>query len=144
MDRNELTLAVLAASGGGAHTPVQVQKLFFLIDRKMADSLGGPFFNFVPYDYGPFDKDVYRAIEELAESGDAEITKNPDTKLNEYRLTVGGQKKGEKILYSLDAGNIGFIKELSEFVRSLSFAELVAAIYKAYPEMKANSVFKET
>jgi uncharacterized protein len=142
MNRNELVLAVLAAGNGAIHTPVQIQKLFFLIDRKLA-GIGGPFFNFIPYDYGPFDKDVYRAVEALSEGGDAEIIRNPCLSLNEYRLTPEGQKKGELILNSLDSNNSDFIKRLSEFVRSLSFAELVSAIYQAYPEMKANSVFKE-
>jgi hypothetical protein len=35
-----------------------------------------------------------------------------------------------------------YIDRESIFVRSLSFPELVAAIYKAYPEMRANSVFQ--
>jgi len=143
MNRSELVLAVLAAGNGGAYTPVQVQKLFFLIDKKLSDHTGGPFFNFIPYDYGPFDKEVYRAIEALSESGEAEIIRNPCVGLKEYRLTTAGQKKGEQILRSLDLDNSDFIKRLSEFVRSLSFAELVSAIYKAYPEMKVNSVFKE-
>ena len=34
------------------------------------------------------------------------------------------------------------IEQVSKFVRSLSFEQLVSAIYKAYPRMKANSVFR--
>jgi len=143
MNQSELVLAILAAGNGAIHTPVQIQKLFFLVDKKLPN-LGGPFFNFVPHDYGPFDKEVYRVIEVLSGKGDAEIIKNPGERLNEYRLTPVGQKKGEKILHSLDSNLFDSIIRLSEFVRSLSFAELVSAIYKAYPEMRVNSVFKET
>lgn len=143
MNQHELVLAVLAAGNGAIHTPVQVQKLFFLIDQKLPN-LGGPFFNFIPHDYGPFDKEIYRVIEALSGRGEAEIIKNLSLGLNEYRLTPAGQKKGAKILYALDSNQIESIIRFSEFVRSLSFAELIAAIYKAYPEMKVNSVFRET
>jgi hypothetical protein len=59
MDRSSLVLAALAAAGGNAaFTPVQVQKLLFLIDREAGRLVGGPHFDFLPYDYGPFDRAV--------------------------------------------------------------------------------------
>jgi len=36
-----------------------------------------------------------------------------------------------------------YIGRVSQFVRSLPFAELVSAIYTAYPEMRQNSVFQK-
>ena len=45
MTRSEILLAGLAAGGENAtYTPVQVQKLFFLLDREASVALGGPFF----------------------------------------------------------------------------------------------------
>ena len=35
-----------------------------------------------------------------------------------------------------------YIRSASNFVRNHSFSKLVSAIYKAYPEMQANSVFQ--
>jgi hypothetical protein len=35
-----------------------------------------------------------------------------------------------------------YIQDVNALVRKLSFAELVASIYKAFPEMKVNSVFR--
>jgi len=56
MDRGDLVLAALAAGGVGAsYSPVQVQKLLFLIDREAANLVDGPHFSFRPYDYGPFE-----------------------------------------------------------------------------------------
>ena len=66
MDQKNIILASMAASDGATHTPVQIQKLLFLIDKKLSDELGGPFFNFIAYDYGPFDKEIYKLLEELA------------------------------------------------------------------------------
>ena len=60
MERSELVLAALAAGGKNAsYSPVQVQKLLFLVDREGEKLVGGKHFNFVPYDYGPFDREVY-------------------------------------------------------------------------------------
>jgi hypothetical protein len=43
MIRADLVLAVMSAGRRALHTPVQVQKLFFLIDRNIADQVGGPY-----------------------------------------------------------------------------------------------------
>ena len=36
-----------------------------------------------------------------------------------------------------------YIRQLLVWVRRLSFSSLVAAIYREFPDMKENSVFKE-
>lgn len=74
MDRQMFMLAALAAAGeSAAFSPVQVQKLFFLLDREASHLTGGPHFAFRPYDYGPFDYAVYDEINELANRGLAEV-----------------------------------------------------------------------
>ena len=65
MTKREVVLAALAPAQGKQHSPVQVQKLLFLLDREASELLGGPHFNFVPYNYGPFDKEVYQVLNEL-------------------------------------------------------------------------------
>lgn len=141
MEKKKLVLAALAAANGDAHTPVQVQKLFFLIDREIADLVGGPHFDFTPYDYGPFDRKVYEALEILTTQGLVETI--PEKTWKSFRLSPEGQRFGSEILSSLTKEAQDFIVKASEFVRSLTFQQLVAAIYKAYPEMRANSVFQE-
>lgn len=140
MDKSRLVLAALAASNGDSHSPVQVQKLLFLIDKEIPGYTEGPHFDFVPYDYGPFDKDVYRTLDLLAFVGLVE-TEESGRGWKRYRLTPEGQQRGEKALAELPANAHQYMQDVSKFVRSLSFADLVSAIYQAYPEMKANSVF---
>lgn len=142
MDKKDIVLAALAASNGASHTPVQIQKLLFLIDKKVPDLEGAPFFNFAAYDYGPFDKQVYSVLEALHVDGDVEITQNPISRLSQYKLSCQGQAKGQEKLDSLDQEQADYIRELSQFVRSLSFAQLVSAIYREFPDMKTNSVFR--
>jgi uncharacterized protein len=45
---------------------------------------------------------------------------------------------------TLDGTAQEFIGDMSRFVRTRSFKDLVSAIYKAFPEMRVNSVFRES
>ena len=64
--RRRVVLAALACKDRAAFAPVQVQKLFFLLDENVADELGGRQFDFQPYYYGPFDREVYAELQTLA------------------------------------------------------------------------------
>jgi DNA-binding PadR family transcriptional regulator len=141
MDRRNIILTAFAPADGASFTPVQVQKLLFLIDKEIPKLVGGPYFDFQPYYYGPFDASLYDELSMLESEGYVEVL--PEQTWLSYRLTETGQKTGEELLNSLSPKAQEFIKTISAFVRSLSFSQLVSAIYKAYPEMKANSVFKE-
>jgi hypothetical protein len=140
MNRQEYMVAVLAAAGGTVHTPVQVQKLFFLLDKKIPEFVGGPYFDFQAHDYGPFDKNVYSELERLANRGLVSI--DEPGSLKSFRLTVEGNSTGSAGLADLPSVVSEYIARLSQWVRSLSFADLVSAIYREYPEMRANSIFR--
>src|SRR5947199_8004379 len=57
--------------------PVQIQKALFLMGREMADEVGQDFYQFRPYNYGPFDQRIYQDIEQLALRGHIAITQEP-------------------------------------------------------------------
>ena len=140
MERDQFVLAALAAGGEDAtFSPVQVQKLFFLIDREAAAATGGPHFAFRPYDYGPFDHAVYATLNELAASGLAIIRMSNRYRI--YALTPKGHRAGARTLELLAPDVRTFIQNLAGWIRELSFEQLVAEIYRLYPEMKVNSVF---
>ena len=141
MDKSTLLLAALAAGEGDEHSPVQVQKLIFLVEKNVASDLGGERFEFVPYDYGPFDSSLYGELQalELAGLASSEATSRGWKK---YRLTSEGQRRGDEVLTTIPQRAQDYLRDVSKFVRRLSFSELVSSVYKAYPEMKVNSVFK--
>jgi len=141
ISRRELVLAALAPARGEEHTPVQVQKLFFLIDQELHSVLGDKFFDFHPYSYGPFDKEVYSELESL--SADGLVSVIPEHNWVNYKLTVSGQEEADAILAGLPEIVRDYIFKASSFIRKLSFTQLVRAIYKAYPNMKVNSVFQD-
>lgn len=141
MQRHEIMLAALAAGGENAtFTPVQVQKLFFLIDREAAHAVEGPHFNFRPYDYGPFDRAVYDQLTEFAQQNLARIQNTGRYRV--YSLSQAGFQRGAAKLEELPEPVRNYLVKVARWVRQLSFEQLVASIYNRYPEMKANSVFR--
>ena len=142
MDRQQIILAALAAAGENAmFSPVQVQKLFFLIDREAAQLIEGPHFNFSPYDYGPFDRAVYDELDRLSVAGLVETQKSD--RYRKYVLTPKGYEAGVANLNDLPPKALSFFKRAASWVLELSFQQLVAAIYNRYPDMKENSIFRE-
>ncbi len=141
--REELVLAALSPAQGRRLTPVQVQKLFFLIDETVPEHVGGPHFDFKAYDYGPFDSEVYATIEGLARRGLAEVDRSAQFSMKTYRLAPAGQRLGDELLAGLPGPGREFIERAFEFVTTTPFAELVSAIYKAFPKMRENSVFRD-
>ena len=143
MEREIFILAAMSPAGSNSFSPVQVQKLFFLLDEHVAKQTGEPYFDFQPYDYGPFDKDVYIELDQLETKGFVEITSPSNRGMRTYRLTNEGQQVGSDASGQFPDHIQQYIGAAVNFVRSLSFADLVSAIYKAYPRMQVNSVFVE-
>lgn len=140
MDKREFVLAALAPAHGKPHSPVQVQKLLFLLERNAARFLDGPHFDFKPYNYGPFDKDVYRVLDDLEADELAFI--NNAGRQRTYALTPLGQDAGARLLEELPEAARDYMRRLSDRIFQLDFMQLVSAIYKAYPEMRENSVIR--
>lgn len=141
--RQELVLAALAAGQSNSElSPVQAQKLFFLIDRNVSEALGGEQYNFAPYDYGPFDSAVYSDLDWLSvpQEGCVEIVRSG--RYRTYRLTERGRQIGEQRLEQLNPEARDYLGRAKDWVKSLSFQGLVRAIYQAYPDMRANSIFR--
>ena|SRR5579859_392658 len=140
MERDDLILAAMVPGGGYRYSPVQMQKLLFLIDRQIPTLVGGPYFNFEPYHYGPFDRNVYNELDQLAARGlvAIEYSVSPRT----FALTAEGAAWGTPALNTLVPEARDFVIRASNFVRAHGFSSLVSAIYKAFPEMRENSVFQ--
>lgn len=142
--RQKVVLAALACSPGAAFAPVQVQKMFFLLDEAISPQIGGKQFAFEPYDYGPFDKVVYQELDALQRLGFVEMYQAaPGPGGRRYSLTVKGNELGQVALVGIPDSAKKYMVDVSEWVRKLSFAELVGSIYKAFPKMRAKSIFVE-
>jgi uncharacterized protein len=140
MQRRDWNLLVLAAAEGQALSPVQFQKALFLISRNLPGEVGENFYDFQPYNYGPFDADVYNDALSLVPEQLAAVSKSPQG-WTEYSATPNGLARAKQIAEALDPKVSSYVERLVKWVRSQSFPALVRAIYHKYPEMKVNSVF---
>ena len=68
-------LAISFAQGKGL-SPVQLQKALFLLGKQFPSAVGEEFYNFVAYNYGPFDKSIYWDTEELAQQGYVSVSES--------------------------------------------------------------------
>ncbi len=57
-----------------------------------------------------------------------------------YRLTSEGADEANTALAKIP--NSGYLRTLSDWVRKQSFTSLIAAVYREFPAMKKNSVFR--
>ena len=142
--RQKTILAALAAENAPPFAPVQVQKLFFLLDENLNVRLGGRLFNFQPYNYGPFDAAVYRELEALWQMGLVTIAAVGGSGRREYRLTPAGFTAGNVVLDAFPEITRKYVATISAWVRSMSFQALVGSIYRAYPAMRENSIFEDS
>lgn len=142
MKRADLALLMLGLSEGRPYSPVQIQKALFLVTRNLPDLVDdGPGYDFQPYDYGPFDKAVYEDLRVGQADELVAIEEASYGRWNEYRATDYGIEKARALQLQVNKDQLEFLKELSAWVRRLSFPQLVSAIYKDYPEMRENSIF---
>jgi hypothetical protein len=135
---------MLSLAEGAPFTPVQIQKAMFLA----SDKVPGAFdrysrYDFQPYDYGPFDWQVYADVEELERRGLAQINQQPGTRWRTYAATQRGVMEGRCLARQLSEDQHTLLTRIVQLVRSLSFNDLVSAIYRAYPGMRERSVFRD-
>lgn len=117
---NDYVLAVLSAGNGKTFLPIQIQKLFFILDREIPDQIGGRRFDFEPYSYGPFDSKIYHVLWSLVDKDMLTRERDAAHPYRQYRLTSPGQKRGEQMLLALDQTAQQYVSNVVEFVLRLS------------------------
>jgi hypothetical protein len=140
--RSDWNLLVLAAAEGEPLSPAQYQKSLFLLGRAYPTEIaGGSYYDFEPYNYGPFDAAVYSDADELERRGLVQISRSQGG-WKEYAATSAGLARASELERGVPPKVADYIRRVVTWARGLSFADLVRAVYNSYPEMKANSIFK--
>lgn len=138
MSRSQIIIAAMGAAGPcAAFDPVRIQKLLFLVDREVPNLVGGPHFNFKPYDYGPFDKAVYEHLRELVD--EQYVTADQSGPYPLYSLTERGKAEAASILSACSEAVSHYLAITARWVLSMNFRALVAAIYSEFPDMAVRS-----
>ena len=139
MQRDDWTLLAIALAGRTPMTPVQLQKTLFLLSKQMPNAVGDDFYDFRPYNYGPFDRQVYVDAEELSRKG--LITIDTKNRFAEYSATHAGVEAARRLAAGATVA-ADYLSRIVLWAQSLSFQQLVRAIYAKYPEYRENSVFQ--
>jgi hypothetical protein len=141
MERKYWTLLVISAAGSSGLSPVQLQKCLFLIAKNLPEEAGDGFYSFVPYNYGPFDPAIYTDAQLLIDEGLVTLARVAGKTWAYYVITPEGISTSERIRSEVAVQTHAYITAVVKWTQRLSFGQLLTAIYQAYPEYKANSVF---
>jgi len=141
MNRKDWTLLAICAAGHKGLSPVQLQKTLFLLGKEIPEAVNGDFYDFQPYNYGPFDRRAYIDAEALADEGRVEISQNAGENWNRFTATRDGEIKASYLQREVPEAT-EYLSRLVPWVQQQTFQQLVKAIYAKYPEMRANSVFQ--
>ncbi|MFC1846937.1 hypothetical protein ACFLYS_02640 [Chloroflexota bacterium] len=145
MNNKEVLLSVIAASKDQGLTPVQLQKSLFVVGKCKLPELPSEYYEFVPYDYGPFNKEIYIDVKDLVQEGAIEASNLSGQSWLIYTATSKGKKQAGQLekRTGIECRLSNYINEVVNWVLSLSFRDLLKAIYSQYPEYRTNSVFEE-
>jgi hypothetical protein len=139
--RKDWLLMALAHRKGQPMTPVQVQKAMFLMAAEAGHLVGRGFYRFVPYNYGPFDPNVYHDLDAMVQEGLVISDSSPDRNWKTYAVTPAGMRAAARSREAVNHQGLAFLEKVVDWISSLTFPQLVRSIYAKYPEFKANSVF---
>jgi uncharacterized protein YwgA len=144
LKRTAWALLALAASPDYDLSRVQLQKALFLFGKGLRAARVGDYYTFRPYHYGPYDPAVYNDLEELNEDGLVEQIPSAEYSGSNYCITPRGLAEAKRAAVELGENNFRYIVEVIEWIKPLTFSELVSAIYERYPTFKKNSIFRST
>ncbi len=141
--KTRILLAGLTTSDGAPWGPVQVQKFFFIVQERVGDAVGGPFFEFKPDSYGPLSTELFRSLEALDKNGLLHIEQHGSGS-KAFWPTVRGHREGEKILSTLPRNVQDFMARLAAWMQPLNFTQLVTAVIRDFPDSALGSPKSQT
>lgn len=139
MDKKQLTLIIIKFGGEQGLTPLKLQKGLFLISKKFGNLIDSDFYDFKPYNYGPFAKEIYQDTNELERENLVKVSR--ENKWDEFSITQKGSIEADKIMAKkLDSQTRENLGKYINWINSLTFNQLTSYIYDNYKEYKVNSI----
>ena len=136
--QTDVLLKIITVAEGDPISPVQLQKIAFLVGEECAEFVPKSYYKFVPYDYGPFSAKIYQDAELLEAQGLISIDVNPTGGWKEYSATFRSSSADTSSIPKIVAD---YIETAVKWAMGLTFRELVSSIYYNYPEYRENSIF---
>jgi hypothetical protein len=149
--RSDVLLLLLRAVGD-VFGRTRLVKLLFLTGKETnATRVVPDFFRHFAYNYGPFDDEIFRDVEALAQHGLVDARAPLDLIPGKrhvdavYRLTPKGKKYAEALARAEASapGLVGELKVLALKYGRLSLDDLVRHVYETYPEYTTESLIRD-
>lgn len=139
-ERQAILLALLYYSHIVLEKPAMLtfaMKETFLLQREAGLNLE---YEFIPYKYGPFSKEVYEDIEDLEKNLLVEkIKPSKDIEKTEVTITENFKDWVEKLIDKLSEKHKTLIQSYVQKYGTLSYNELIDYVYSHYPEFLIKS-----
>lgn len=138
-----LLLLIAARPNGAGLDPIRLQKGMFLLARESGISPSERYW-FVPYNYGPMSPALYRDLDRLEAEGLVERTLVLDDSWRRMTVTAAGRERARALRRRARRRSADAVDELSRIKRAIvgmTFAELIADVYRRYPYFARRSVF---
>ena len=141
VDRHDWLLLLLDKSALGLDgptklDPVRIQKGMFLLS-KVGPAPG--LYEFRPYHWGPFSRDVYSDLNMLQARGLVKSLRVPGQSWSTYTVTPLGESRAMQIGEQLDPGQVEWVRKLRLFLTTRSFKKLLTDVYNQFPEFASKS-----
>jgi len=135
----KLVLLTLQLSGGVMETDTRMQKLAFLVNQVLNWA------KFEANDYGPYSKELTKAVDELEKEGKLVYVWGDDGMsilddgVSRYFLKEKGKREARRVLEQLKYDELKRVTEIVQTHKDDPLTYLLAYIYKYYPEYAEKS-----
>lgn len=143
MNKKEWTLLAISFADDAYLSPAQLQKSLFLFEHNKPRATGSDFYDFIPYNYGPFSSEIYFDVKSLCEEGLVKLGRPVGQRWIGYCITKEGRAYRDSLKANVPREDHVYLSKIVKWARSLTFRQLLSYIYKKFPQYKVNSVFME-
>jgi uncharacterized protein YwgA len=150
MHRKLLPLALMyAGDGEPIEGRTRLQKLVFLMQKRLEEAGEDPLqsddYEFVPYDYGPFSKELYDDLDETIARGMVEGREEDlgeDKVKYDYEIQdQGKQWVGDQLSKEEAQRILGLAEEIKDEYGDVNLSDLIDEVYSRYPKYAENSIY---
>lgn len=150
MHRKLFPLALMyAGDGEPIEGRTRLQKLVFLMQKRLEETGEDPLqtddYEFIPYDYGPFSKELYDDIDETMVRGMVEGREEDlgeDKVKYDYEIQEDGEQWVKDQLSKEEAQRVlGLAEEIKDEYGDIYLSDLIDEVYSRYPKYAENSIY---
>ncbi|ACP55428.1 transcriptional regulator [Saccharolobus islandicus] len=131
----DLVILILGLAGGHITTDTRFQKIAFLVNEEVLKKD----VKFEPMDFGPYSKELVKAVNELKKEGKVNYVLDNDG-VSHYFLTKEGEKEfNEQLKKRIGQDKLEKAKKIVEKFKDVPLTYLLAYVYANYLEYTVKS-----